>query len=187
MQGLCRRYLQVVDGINKVTGWLMALMLAVMTVFIFWQVFARFVVGDSLTFSEELSRFLMIWLTMLGSAYALRKGTLIAVDMLPDMLKGNAKKVVKTLISFMVIIFSGVLVTHGWEMSMLVSTQKAPSTTISMFYPMFALPTGGFLLILNSIAVLIEEFIGQQSMVASVSSKGEFTERPELHAKSFNL
>lgn len=169
MQSLGRRYLQLIDGINKVTGWVLALMLAIMTVFIFWQVFARFVVGNSLTFSEELSRFLMIWLTMLGSAYALRRGTLIAVDMLPDMLKGKAKKAVKALITFMVIIFAYVLVTYGWEMSMAVSTQTAPSTRLSMFYPMFALPAGGFLLILNAIAVLVEDLMGQQA--ATVSSE----------------
>jgi TRAP-type C4-dicarboxylate transport system permease small subunit len=185
MKNLCNRYLIVVDVINKITGWFLALILGVMTVLIFWQVFARFVVGSPLTFSEELSRFLMIWLAMLGSSYALREGTLIAIDLLPDAVKGKKRLIVKSLISFMVIIFSVILVVQGWEMSMTVSTQIAPSTRISMFIPMFALPIGGLLLIMNSIATLIEEIYSAKLS----DKKAEKFETADLYTKtnSFNI
>lgn len=65
---------------NRLIGWGLALLLLVMTVLIFWQVFARFVVGSPLFFSDEIARFSMLWLTFIGAGYAYRKGTLISVD-----------------------------------------------------------------------------------------------------------
>ena len=64
---------------NRLIGWGLALLLLVMTVLIFWQVFARFVVGSPLFFSDEIARFSMLWLTFIGAGYAYRKGTLISV------------------------------------------------------------------------------------------------------------
>ena len=55
---------RTVDGINWLVGWILAALMLVMTVLISWQVFARYVVGSSLTFSEEVSRFSMVWMTM---------------------------------------------------------------------------------------------------------------------------
>ncbi len=147
------------EVVNKVVGWLIALGLAVMTVLIFWQVFARYVAGNSLTFSEEVSRFTMIWMTLLGAAYAIRQGTLIAVEILPDMTKGRIRKAVKIVAYLLALFFYFILIVFGWEMSNSVSFQRAPSTGISMFWPMFALCVGGGLMFLNTIVVLIEEII----------------------------
>jgi len=47
------------------------------------QVFFRYVVQSSLGWSEELSRYLFVWLIFIGSAVALPKGFHIAIDMLP--------------------------------------------------------------------------------------------------------
>lgn len=161
MTGVLKQYIRVMDILNKVVGWLIALALAVMTVLIFWQVFARYVAGNSLTFSEEISRFLMIWMTLLGAAYAIRQGTLIAVDILPDFTKGKVRKAVKVLAYVLALFFYFILIRFGWEMSNSVAFQHAPSTSISMFWPMFALCAGGCLMFLNTFVVLFEEIIGE--------------------------
>jgi TRAP-type C4-dicarboxylate transport system permease small subunit len=147
------------DLINHAVGIVLAVMLAVMTVLITWQVFARFVVGDSLTFSEEVSRFLMIWLTLLGSAYAVRRGSLLAVELLPDLLHGTAWKVVKVSAHLLSLAFYVILITYGWQIASIVSYQKAPATGISMMWPMLALSVGGLLMLLNTLVVMIEELV----------------------------
>ncbi len=148
--------------VNKVVGWLLAAIIAFMTVLISWQVFARYVAGNSLTFSEEISRFLMIWMTLLGAAYALRKGTLVAVELLPDILKGKWARIVKIVANVMAMIFYILLIKYGWEMAQSVAFQRTPATGISMFWPMLALSVGGLLMLLNAIVVVIEEIIGKE-------------------------
>jgi TRAP-type C4-dicarboxylate transport system permease small subunit len=85
MQNAMRAVVRGVDGVNWLVGWVLAALLMVMSVLISWQVFARYIMGNSLSFSEEVSRFSMVWLAMLGAAYAYRQGTLIAVDLLTMM------------------------------------------------------------------------------------------------------
>ena len=164
MNPVFKGYINFMDVVNRVVGWVMAIMLMIMTVLIAWQVFARFVVGDSLTFSEEIARFLTIWLTLLGSAYAVRKGTLMAVEALPDGLKGRpkARKIVKSVAYIISMVFYFILCRFGWEIAQTVSYQTAPATSISMFWPMLALCVGGGLMFLNTIVVLIEENVSKE-------------------------
>lgn len=157
------RLFAAVDVLNRVVGWVMALCLAIMTVLISWQVFARFVVGDSLTFSEEVSRFLMIWMTMLGAAYAARQGSLLAVDLVPELLKGWVRLAVAVLAHLVSIVFYLVLTVYGWQIAQAVAFQNAPATGVSMFWPMFALCVGGALCAVNTVAVIIEELTTGQA------------------------
>ncbi|WP_394140049.1 TRAP transporter small permease [Cytobacillus oceanisediminis] len=163
MVNALRKYIQLTDYINKVVGWLLFVMLAVMSVLISWQVFARFVVGESLTFSEEASRFLMIWLTLLGAAYAIKEGSLIAIDLLQSKLTGAAGRSVRTLMSVISCVFYIILIINGFMMAQSISFQTAPTTGLSMFWPMLALPSGGVLMLINTIAVLIEDYIGKEA------------------------
>jgi TRAP-type transport system small permease protein len=165
-----RIYVRLMDGINHVVGLVLALMLAVMSVLITWQVFARFVAGNSLTFSEEVSRFLMIWLTLLGAAYAVRRGTLLAVDLLPDLLKGRTQKTVKVAAHLLSLTFYVVLIYFGWNIAQTVSYQTAPATGLSMRWPMLALSAGGVLMLLNTLAVMIEETV--PGMTTHLAPKG---------------
>lgn len=170
MKNSLRMYVRVMDRINHGIGLVLALMLAVMTALITWQVFARFVAGNSLTFSEEVSRFLMIWLTLLGAAYAVRRGTLLAVDLLPDLLKGRTQKTVKIVAHLLSLSFYIVLIYFGWNIAQTVSYQTAPATGVSMRWPMLALCAGGVLMLLNTLVVMIEENIS--GMTKHLAPKG---------------
>ncbi|ANX13946.1 TRAP transporter [Fictibacillus arsenicus] len=159
-----RQYVRLTNLLNRVVGYLLFIMLAVMSVLITWQVFARFVAGNSLTFSEEASRFLMIWLTLLGAAYAVKEGSLIAVDILQNKLTGNRAKVLKVIMSVCTSVFYIILIIYGFKMAQNVSFQTAPTTGLSMFWPMLAVPVGGALMLINTVASLIEDFIGKEEL-----------------------
>jgi TRAP-type transport system small permease protein len=159
-----RQYVRLTNILNKVVGYMLFIMLAVMSVLISWQVFARFVAGNSLTFSEEASRFLMIWLTLLGAAYAVKEGSLIAVDILQNKLTGKPAKVLKVIMSVSTSVFYIILIIYGFKMAQNVSFQTAPTTGLSMFWPMLAVPVGGALMLINTIASLIEDFIGKEEL-----------------------
>ena len=60
-----------------------------MTLTVIWQVFTRFVLRDPSSWTEELAIFLLIWIGLLGSAYALRRKAHLGVDVLTNRLSGR--------------------------------------------------------------------------------------------------
>ncbi len=146
-----------VDALNRLVGWILAALLAVMTVLITWQVFARFVMGSPLTFSEEVSRFAMVWMTMLGAAYAYRHGTLISVDILTGLGGPKVTRVLNLVIAICSIVFAWVLLSEGISITGRVVGQTAPSTRVSMAWLYAAIPVGAGLIILNALAILADE------------------------------
>jgi TRAP-type C4-dicarboxylate transport system permease small subunit len=151
------------DGIglfNRVIGWALAALLLVMTVLIFWQVFARFVVGSPLYFSDEIARFAMIWLTFIGAGYAYRKGLLISVDIVLEFAGPRVSRLLRILIILTSALFAFILAKYGFELVGRVANQTAPSTRISMMWPYLAVPVGGIVILVNSVALLIDEILG---------------------------
>lgn len=162
MKGITRNYVRLNDVINKMFGYVLAFVLAFMTIIIFWQVIARYVVGSSLTWSEELSRFLMIFMVLIGSSLALRDGKLISVEVVQEALKGKAKKWLSVIAHLISIIFYIILIIYGLRVAENFGNQIAPGTRISMYFIYLSLPIGGFLLLLNSITCILEEFSGRK-------------------------
>ncbi|MDT8858929.1 TRAP transporter small permease [Alkalihalobacillus sp. MEB130] len=158
MRMLFNTYVGAVDFINRMVGYVLALMLSLMSIFICWQVFARKVIGSSLSWSEEVSRFLMVWVVLLGAAYALKRGELIAVEILPEYLSDKGKKIIFLIVSLISLVFYVVLMFFGWQITQSVAVQIAPGTGISMFWVYLSLPVGGALLILNTLYLMIKKF-----------------------------
>lgn len=159
MNKILTGYVLFVRIINKCIGWLLAIFLVLMSVFIFWQVFSRFVIGSSLAWSEELARFLMIWVVLLGTALALKKGENIVIDIKSGLVNKKIQKVTNLIGYILSIVFFIVLVIYGWELAQATSSQTAPGLRISMFWAYLSIPVGGIILILNTISLFIEKYI----------------------------
>lgn len=179
MTAFMEQYRRVVDGLNIAVRWILAALMLVMTVLIGWQVIARFIVGESLTFSEEVSRFVMVWLVIVGAAYAAKNGRLMKVDIVEHMLSGKAKSTVIMVAGLLSIVFYLVLVVFGFFIVSAVSYQMTPATEVSMSIPMAALPVGGILLVINTIhqmfgvALGIEEESEVEELVAEAEAEAQ--------------
>ncbi|MCE8012002.1 TRAP transporter small permease [Halomonas daqingensis] len=162
MKTLLRQTNRGIDLFNRLIGWGLAGLLLVMTVLIFWQVFARFVVGRPLYFSDEIARFAMIWLTFIGAGYAYRKGLMISVDIVLEFAGPRLARVMRVLVVLASALFAFILVKYGFEMVGRVANQTAPSTRVSMMWPYLAVPLGGIVILVNSVALLIDEVTGHE-------------------------
>jgi TRAP-type C4-dicarboxylate transport system permease small subunit len=163
MQVALRAVVRGVDGVNWLVGWLLASLMLVMVVLISWQVFARYVVGNSLSFSEEVSRFSMVWMAMLGAAYAYRYGALIAVDLLTVLSGPLLSRVLRLAVAAASCVFAYVLLTEGWAITERVAGQTAPSTRVSMAWLYAAMPAGAALVLLNAVAIIAEDLAGRKT------------------------
>ncbi len=81
-----------IDAYCKFLGYLIGAMLALMVVLVFGNVFMRYALNSGFTLSEELSRWLFVWVTFLGAVVALRSNAHLGTDMLVGKLGPAGKK-----------------------------------------------------------------------------------------------
>ena len=72
--------------IDTILGISLAIIMGIMVVNVLWQVFTRFVIGTPSSFTDELARYLMIWVGVLGAAYISGRKMHVAIDLLPTKL-----------------------------------------------------------------------------------------------------
>ena len=84
--------------VDRVLEWLLVAFMALMVVNVIWQVVTRFLLRNPSSFTEEIARYLLVWVGILGGAYAVGKRIHLAIDLLPSKLEGRRKAVLELLI-----------------------------------------------------------------------------------------
>ena len=191
---------QVSYRVNRLTAFLMkvALWLAIalciaMTVSTLGQVFCRFTQLFLFESSEEIARFSMCWLAMLGSAVALRQGRHLGVRVLVDRLPhGVYDKWLAPLIQLVMLAFFLLVVVKGWNFAMRGAYQVSPALMTPMMYPYLCLPVGGALMALSVIADMLQDrFPTEAGSNASIATSvmedmGEIAAKTEAPADVFD-
>jgi len=145
--------------IDKILEWVMVLLMAVLVVDVTWQVATRYLLGAASSYTEEIARFLLIWIGLLGSAYAYRKNLHLAFDYFSDKVKGVRKKWLGIFIHSMIAIFTLLVLVIGgsylvyltWELN-----QVSAAIQIKLAYVYSVLPLSGILIMFYS-AVFIKD------------------------------
>lgn len=157
-----QQVIKAIDAINRVVGILIAAMLGVMSILIILQVISRFVINFPLTWSEELSRYLMIYIVFLGAGLAMRHNNLISIELLPETLTGNKRRVVIILVMIISITFFAILFKQGIDILSMVKMQSSPGLQLSMAIPYASIPIGSLVLAINSLAVILDQLSNKQ-------------------------
>lgn len=138
------------DVLARVTGILSIVCLAAMTLAILINVFFRYVLNSPLTWPPELSRFLMVAVTLFAAGLALRKGAHVGVTVLVTRLPIRAQAVVFTINSLLIAGFLAVLLWQGFILAFFEGPrQTAPSLGISMMFAFIPLPLGAALMLIH--------------------------------------
>lgn len=99
--------------VDQYVGYFLAFLMAIMTLDVLWGVFTRYVVGSQSPWTEELARFLLIWIGLLGAAYVAGQHKHLAIDILPGKLTGTAKARLEAFIRLLIIGFSATVLIVG--------------------------------------------------------------------------
>lgn len=108
--------------------------LAVMAILVFGNVVLRYAFNSGITWSEEMARFLFIWLVLLGAIMALKENAHLGVDMLIKRLPKPLKKALYVISNLIVLFVLYLLVEGSWKMTVLNADSLAPATGMPLSY-----------------------------------------------------
>jgi TRAP-type C4-dicarboxylate transport system permease small subunit len=152
-----------IDGVNAAIRLLIAALLAGMSACALLQVIVRLVLDSvginlSVPWSEELSRYFMIWLIFLGAAYACRRGQLISLTIVVDNLPARLRHAANLATAIICIAFYAMLIQVGMAAIRSGFIEMSPVLQFPKAYVYAAMPIGGAIMILNTLAFLAESW-----------------------------
>lgn len=153
-----RSFIKVIDKINHWVFNLLAILFGFTAILTIYQVFARYILNDPLVWSEELIKYLMIWIVLLGTAVALRKGLLISVEIVLHIVPIKIKKVLQIIIIIINFVFLAFLALYGFEIMETLQGQTTGALDLPVSWTYASIPIGSCLAMVNCLAVLIELF-----------------------------
>ena len=134
---------------------LSGLCLAIMVVLVFGNVVLRYTMNSGITVSEELSRWLFVWLTFMGAVVALREHGHLGTDVLVSRLPAAGKKVCLVLAQVAMLYVSWLLLKGSWAQMVINADTEAPVTgaSVGIFYASGVLMGG------SAIAILLRDLL----------------------------
>lgn len=144
--------------INRIIFIVGALLLTVMVATVTWQVISRYVLSSPSIFTDELARFLLMWIGMLGTTYAFGSKAHLSMDYLHTFLKIGTVKIIKIILPILSIIFMGfVMVWGGTLLTLNTMKQLSPVLYIPMGVVYSILPITGVINIFYFITYITDE------------------------------
>jgi TRAP-type C4-dicarboxylate transport system permease small subunit len=134
----------------RVNRWIVIAILAAMASMVFANVALRFFTDGSILWVEEVSRYLMIWLTFLGAGLVLRYGGHIGIDTLQERLPRHAIPV-RAVIFVVMLGFFAVMLWLGIRYATFTWAQTTPVMQIPIGAVYLAMPIGFALLIVHAL------------------------------------
>lgn len=157
------------DGLERSALAILVLMIAVMCAVTFAQAMGRYVFHFSITWSEELARFLLVWVSMLGGAVAARRRMHVGFESLVQALPPRPGLVLRALASCLALVTFGVMGWHGFRLARFNMLQVSAALEWPMGVPYSAIPVGALLLVL----FLLEELGNTVAGCSTHASEGE--------------
>ncbi len=144
--------------LDKALNVMLASLMVAMVVSVVWQVLSRYLFVVPAAWTEELARFLLIWIGMLGAAFAYRNGSHLGLDLLPEKLQGDSKVLLKRLTHFICLLFAAIVLVIGggslvsitWELKQYSAAMGMP---IAFVYSV--IPVSGLLICLFAAMTIV--------------------------------
>ncbi len=135
---------------DRFLEYFLATLMALMLLSVCWQVLTRYVFTSPSSFTDELARYLLIWIGTLGAAYASGKRLHLAIDLFPSSLEGKSKYRLSVFLNVLIILFAfAVLVVGGSRLVYITYTlgQVSAAMQLPLAYVYTILPISGLLIV----------------------------------------
>lgn len=142
--------------LNKIIEYILAVLVFIMVAGCFWQVFTRFILNNPSQWTEELLRYALIWLTMMGVPYAYGKERHLSIGFLTNTFSKKGTVLDQIFVEIVVLILSVfVMVAGGYMVVVNAAGQISPALRLPMELYYLGVPICGVLMIIYSVQRLI--------------------------------
>lgn len=148
------------NGMLALCRHLLILIVALLTIILIAAVVWRYALNDAIPWSEEVSKYLMVWLTFLGTPIALRQAGHISIDLLLKVFRPRGQQVFHLVINLVIIATMGIVFWKGVAFAELGARQVASSLNFSMLWMYISVPIGSALTCLVAIEHSLRSLAG---------------------------
>ncbi|MCX7817019.1 MAG: TRAP transporter small permease [Syntrophales bacterium] len=129
--------------------------LSLIAILIPGEVFCRYILGTMPAWFGELAVFSLVWLTMMGTASAFKRGYLIAMEFLVKKLQPGVRNTILTISLIFTNLFFAIMTYFSVHQTLINWHQKSPALGIPMAFPYSALPIGFGIMFSVSLEILL--------------------------------
>lgn len=134
---------------ERILALFLAVLMGAMVIDVSWQVLTRFILANPSSFTEELARFLLMWIGLMGAAYAYRKHSHLSLDLALQSANEKRRIILLRLIHSVSFIFAATTMVFGGAQLMALTLslqQTSASLGIPMGYVYSCIPISGLLI-----------------------------------------
>jgi TRAP-type C4-dicarboxylate transport system permease small subunit len=153
-------------SVEKVLDFLMnfietagAILLAVMTLIILWQIIARFRIIHIISpWTEEVAMILLVWFGLTGAAIGIRKHLHIGVEFVTTLFPESVQKIMRIFVDILLACFSVFLLVKGSELAWALKDADTPATLVSRGLVIYsAAPVAALLMLIYSVELIVKQ------------------------------
>lgn len=141
-------------SLDKILGSVLVILMVVIVLAVLWQVFSRYVMQSPSSVTEELARYLLIWIGILGAAYAAGQQQHLAINLLEEKLNKENRKRLRIGIDLLIIFFCVTVLMIGGGNLVYVNYdlgQSSAALEIPLYIVYLVVPLSGLLIIIYKI------------------------------------
>lgn len=150
------------DLVNRLCQYFSALLLAVISVVCALQVFYRHVLNNSLSWSEELMRYLFIWMVLIATTITVKHGSGASVDSLAGIFRRFNARLYTVVLHLLMAAGGVVFVVYGWKISMNTMSSLTAALQVPMGLVYLCVPISGAIITLHCLTAILDALLSKK-------------------------
>lgn len=147
---------KVLDGINALLEYMMGIFMTVLVIITFGEVVLRYVFNSPTSWSSELARFILMWMTFTGASIATMYCTHLTMGFNIYRFVGEPyDRFIKAFVNILIVLTMLVIAYYAAKITLIAGGRIAPMTKMPMYFPWAGLPINAFIMAVYMIAETI--------------------------------
>ncbi len=143
------------DWLGKITLFVVIILTGILVVTVLTGVFFRYIIRDSLSWTEELARYLMIWAALLAVSVGIKDKEHVGIQLLIKQFPPIITKLITLIVYIITIVFLAVLTFKGYQVADKAQNQVSLALNISMYWPLMSIPVSAALAIIQQLIQIV--------------------------------